>query len=166
MSSDVEVPSELAQEGAKSAVNEPLRLGPGAINYMTDGPFIDCRLAFFPGVAGVNAFFEQHRGLVVAKMFYASGGICILYTSQLDEQQRDFLSEWDRKFRDAWLKWKAERDAGILAEKKLKDEQSAEEKRLADVGRKHETYLKALTEENRKLKDDLQRLKKKVKSGD
>jgi hypothetical protein len=116
---------------------------PGQMAYANKGGeyFHGCRVAKFKDVNELNQFFlpgNPGHLMLVGELVPASDGILCVFTSALSEEEKEDVADFSRE-KHAFL---AEKKRKRLEEKARAEEdklrQEAEEKRLAEVGRKCE----------------------------
>lgn len=104
--------------------------------------FHACKIAHFKSIKDANKAFEPgailHLKLVSEIIPMLDGTLLLVYTNVLSQEDQEDNEEWHRERHEFFKAKKAERQAAKLVqeEERLKAEQ--EEKRYAQLGRKHE----------------------------
>lgn len=114
---------------------------PGKIAYSGEirGHYAGCRLASFQTAEEVNDFFEQTPHVICVNLFTTATGIFALYTTALNADELDDLAAWGREQRQYMVERQAMRDQTKLDAQAAERAEKLELKRLAELGRRHES---------------------------
>lgn len=113
---------------------------PGRINIGGDSHYSGCRAITFRTSDEFNAFFDDDKnfGTLVVKIFETDGGITVLYTKALSEEELADFNESNaevQKVMEAKRRKRLETKAKL---EELEEKREKEEKRLAALGRQCE----------------------------
>ncbi len=111
---------------------------PGFINFsgQVNGHYSGAKILSFQSATEINKFFEANQHVIVTGIFPRESEILVVYTTQLDQKDLQYLGEWGEKV-DAYLSQRREEDAKLEEEAELiKVKAEAETKELAERGRK------------------------------
>ena len=138
----------------------------GSVNFVTGREnFTGVGFRYFDNPEALEAFSTENPGVLVLQATPAGGDrILASLTRQLTAEQSAELAEIQREVGQALLSKNAAREKAAKELEVERGKAELELKRLVEVGRQCENHHKGILDENRTLRDENKKLKKRVEN--